>query len=175
MVWIDLWWLMMEKYVFFDTDIDGNEEYDIRGEAYKTLIRTCCEHSAVLYLKYTQPNLPIADQLKKYEINKPSNIPNDTVIYGPYCERHYFKVCPELCEILLNATEGIFEWLNGWGFQNPDDPTFYREDGSVFFASEIHNGLCVLIPNNGENVEELLRAATWEIADETQRYPSLIW
>jgi len=151
----------MNKYVFYDTDIDGNEEYDICGEAYKILMRTCCQYSAVLYLKCRQPNLTIANRLKLYEIKKPQNIPEDSGQYFPYCEKRYYRVCPEVCEILICAANGIFEWLDGWGFKNPDDPTFYRNDGTVFFVSEVHEGVCAIMPRPEENVEALLESVNW--------------
>ena len=153
--------VIMKKYVYYDTDIDGNEEYDIRGESYEILIRTCCRYSAVLYLKCMKPDLSVAVCLKPFEIQRPQNVPNDDWNHLPYCEKHYYKVCPELCEILLHAAGGIFEWLNGWGFENPDDPTFYRSDGTVFFTSEIHEGVCELVPRPDEDVQALLQAVNW--------------
>lgn len=61
----------------------------------------------------------------------------------------------------MDMAEGVFEWLYGWGFKNPDDPTFYRSDGSVFFVSEIHEGICAIMPREEEPVEELLREIPW--------------
>ena len=151
----------MKKYVFYDTDIDGNEEYDIRGEAYRKLISTCCRYSAVLYLKHTRPDLKAIGQLKDFEIIKPQNIPEDPERIGPYCDKRYYSVRPELCDVLLNIADGIFEWLNGWGFKNPDDPIFYRSDGTVFFTSSIHEGVCAMMPRENEDVEELLQAVKW--------------
>lgn len=155
----------MEKYVFYDTDYEGNEEYDIRGEAYEQLIRICCQYSTVLYLKYMQPDLQAVDLLKSFEIEKPQNISEDPVIHLPYCDKRYYRVCPELCEVLLHVADGIFEWLSGWGFENPEDPTFYRSDGTVFFVSVVHNGFCALIPREDEDLGGLLQAVEWRTGD----------
>ena len=151
----------MRKYVFYDTDIEGNEEYDIRGASYELLMRTCCRYSSVLYLKYLAPNMQVYDKLKEFEIEKPQNIPDDPGVYMPFCDKRYYRVCPELCDALLRTANGIFEWLDGWGFHNPDDPVFYRSDGTVFFASEIHEGVCVLAPKENEDVTEVLSSVEW--------------
>ena len=87
MVWIDLWGMIMKKYVFYDTDIYGNEEYDIRGESYKILMHTCCRYSSVLYLQYMEPGLKAYDELKKFEICKPQSISEDQVYYPIYCKK----------------------------------------------------------------------------------------
>ena len=144
----------MNKYFFYDTDIYENEEYDIRGQDYENLIRTCCRYSAVLYLKYLEPNLQLYDKLKKFEITKPQNIPDDPSRYSPYCKKRYYTVCPELCSILLSSANGIFEWTSMWYLKHPDDPIFYRNDGTAFFASDIHNGSCAIMPREDENIEE---------------------
>jgi len=152
----------MDRYVFYDTDIEGYEEYDIRGEAYEKLIRLCCQYGAVLYLKFTHPDLSAYNSLKNFEIPKPQNIPDDPAQIGPYCDKRYFTVCPELCDILLHIAGGIFEWMSGRdNLKNPDDPTFYRADGTVFFASEIHEGVCVLAPRTGEDAADVLDAIDW--------------
>lgn len=150
----------MKVYAFYDTDIYGNEEYDIRGDRYKELLRICCRNSSVLCLKYLYPDLVAADILKAFEIPKPKNI---TVFSNSssYCCVKFYRVCPELCDAMIGIADGIFEWLCGWGFRNPDDPTFYRSDGTVFFVSEIHSGVCAIMPREDECLEDILQVAPW--------------
>ena len=73
---------------------------------------------------------------------------------------NYYRVCDKLCDILLKTTNHIFSWLNGWGYENPEDPTFYREDGSLFFTSTIHEGECTLFVRD-EDVSEILANKLW--------------
>lgn len=155
----------MKIYAFYDTDIYGNEEYDIRGDSYEKLLRICCSNSSVLCLKFLFPDLIAADQLKAFEISKPKNI---TMISNSscYCCVKFYRVCPELCDAMIGIAGGIFEWLCGWGFRNPDDPTFYRSDGTVFFVSEIHSGVCAIIPRKDECLEDILQVAPWLSGDD---------
>lgn len=162
-------------YVFYDTDMYyGHEEYDIRGEAYKTLMRTCCQFSSVLSLKFMHPNIAAISKLHPFEIRKPDNIPENEALQNCYWDIRYYRACPALCDILISIADGIFEWLHGWGFKNPDDPIFYRSDGSVFFGSEIHEGVCVFNPKYGENVDDLLACVDWLTDDPRTAGPNLL-
>ena len=157
----------MKKYVFYDTDIEGNEEYDIREEAYETLMRTCCQYSSTLSVGYWRSDLKVFQALQAFEIEKPQNILAEQAYYAPDRQMRYYKVCPELCDVLLKAAGGIFEWIDGWGFHNPEDPIFYRSDGTVFFTSVIHDGVCAIMPRDDEDVEQLLGAVAWHTGSQS--------
>jgi len=153
----------MEKYVFRDTDISGHEEYDIRGAEYAQLIQVCCRYSSTLSLIITKPDTEIVQKLGAFEISKPEQVSFVYSHYGrdfPVGERFY-RVCSELCELLIQLVGGIFEWIDGWGFQNPSDPVFYRENGSAFFTSTIHDGICELMPQTGENIASVIENPLW--------------
>ncbi len=160
----------MMKYFFYDTDYTGWAEYDIRGEDYKKLMRICCKHSSVLYLKYRCRNLSNTNPLKKFQISRPANVPADDGFYYPYCQHSYFRVCPELCDTLINNFGGIFEWIYNYKFHNPEDPVFYRSDGSIFFKSIIHDGICAIYPRETEDTEDLMNNVPW-LTDEDELYP----
>lgn len=84
----------MKIYAFYDTDNSGNEEYDIRGDAYRKLIRACCQYSSVMCLKFLHADIESADRLKGFEIPKPRNIMGPASLGSYYCTR-YYRVCPE--------------------------------------------------------------------------------
>ena len=149
-----------EIYNFYDTDDMGFEEYDITGKEYESLIRACCKYCVVLSFRITKPNVKALIELEKFRIKKPDNITFEFVHYGKGANVHYFRICDEVCNILLNTTNNIFSWITGWGYENPDDPTFYREDGSVFFTSTIHDGECTLFIRD-EDVSEILANKLW--------------
>lgn len=157
----------MDKYVFRDTDITGFEEYDIVGDDYKTLIDTCCKYCTVMSLYITDSKLNHLDELEKFRIPKNENIKFIYEHYGGnpayWASVKYYRVCPELKELLLKISDSIFKWLNGWGYKNPDDPTFYRKDGSVFFTSTIHDGECILMPKENEDVTGILSNKNWKV------------
>lgn len=161
----------MRKYVFYDTDFYGTEERDIRGEEYEKLIRICCKYSSVLCLKYLDVSVQAYSNLMDFEITKPENILIGTSNDRGCFEKRYYKVCPQLCAALLNVADGMFEWLNGWGFKNPENPIFYRSDGTIFFMSEIHDGVCAIMPREDEDIDEVLYAIKWCTGDDIRSWP----
>ena len=73
---------------------------------------------------------------------------------------------------MLDAVGGMFEWLDGWGYKNPEDPCFYRKDGSALFSSIIHEGELKLFYQDDEDITELLPKARWKFKNE-RIYPPL--
>ena len=154
-------------YKFYDTDSMGIEEYNIMGEDYKNLIEVCCKYCTTLSLIVTNEKFDLLDKLKIYETQKSPKISFDFPHYKKTSIMiKYYNVCPELCHIIISNTSDIFCWINGWGFENPEDPTFYREDGSVFFTSTIHEGECTLIVKD-EDVSTIVSDNHWITQDET--------
>ena len=157
----------MSKYIFFDRDVSEEEDRDITDDHYEKLITICCKYSAYLSLRITGDNINGADELEKYRVQ----VDRDFVyMYGHfyreyslqfYSEVRYYRVCPELRDLLLKISDSVFKWINGWGYTNPDDPVFYRADGSVFFSSVIHDGECLLHPNDDEDVSEIVLNDDW--------------
>lgn len=154
-------------YKFFDTDCTGREEYDISGEEYKELITTCCKYCEIMSLRFLSPQTSFINELDQFVT---SEIKNITFIYEHYYRNikpenqpdvKYYRVCPELCELLLKIADSIFKWIYGWGYTNPEDPVFYRADGSVFFSSVIHDGECALTPRSTEDVSNIISKDHW--------------
>ncbi len=74
----------------------------------------------------------------------------------------YYRLCPRLCEILICSAKSIFEWYQIIGeYNNPENPTFYRPDGSVFLESNIHEGELILYVNEDEDVSEVVSLPGW--------------
>lgn len=162
----------MRKFVFYDTDINGKEDYDIAGDDYAKLISVCCKYSAYLSLRITDCGLPCVKELEKYRVEKDKKF---VYMYAHFykegsaksdSEVRYYSVCPELMDLLLRVSDNIFGWINGQGYANPEDPVFYRADGSVFFSSVIHDGQCVLYPNDDEDVSEIVSKDNWSVMKE---------
>lgn len=136
-------------YKFFDSDTSGTNELDICGNDYEKLIEMCCKYCAFFSLIITDPKSLLLEKLEEFQISH-----NDMISYNfEHYDKNsviiqYYRVSSDLCNIILENTESIFSWINGWGYNNPEDPTFYREDGSVFFTSTIHEGECTLYLRN---------------------------
>lgn len=162
----------MEKtYYFYDTDPTGHAEYDIAGRDFAELIEVCCRYCETLSFLVWGAEGKAAEKLEPYRIPKPDAITyahRETYRVGSldgrsnvYPETRYYRVCPELCAVLPQIADHIFQWLDGWGYHNPEDPVFYRSDGSVFFSSVIHDGKCILTPRGGEDVSRVISKGHW--------------
>ena len=157
------------NYVFFDTDLlTGNEDYDIVGADYAELIQTCFRYSEYFSVWFS-PHVQWAEKLKPYEItvdpacfeyapprdSKPSHIA-DIVIY-----LHFYRICPELYTILTDNIHSIWEWIDGWDFKNPENPHFYRADGTCFFMCNTHDGECFFYAREDEDVSVVVNKEHW--------------
>lgn len=151
----------MIKYLFFDTDISGKEERDISGKDYENLIQTCCQYCSFFSLIVTNKDCSLLKELATHEIPKSEKISFQFNHYGDDLEIKYYRVSQQLCETILANTNTLFSWINGWNFANPEDPTFYRKDGSVFFTSTIHEGECSLMVKEDEDVSKITNDFRW--------------
>ena len=159
----------MTRYVFYDTDVTGKEEYDIGGQDYATLIKICCKYCSTLSFRVSHTDTSFVEKLERFAVNRNNELHN---VYEHYygnnpkdnelIEIRYYKVNKELEEFLLSASNSVFDWIYGWGHTNPEDLAFYREDGSLFFYSTAHEGVCVLTPNANETVDEIVSNGLWQ-------------
>ena len=161
----------MEKYILYD-DETYNDETVFTGDDHRTLLETCCRHSSFFACCYpVDEKISGEDLLAPFQITEPDSIPQDILPHLPYCikggkeypMRYYkfYRVCPELCDQLANITDSVYSWINAWGYHNPEDLYFYREDGSLFFEAIVHEGECTLYPREGEDISKLLTLGNW--------------
>ncbi len=168
--------MALKKYNFYDSDWllggNGDVEYDIRGEDFGKFLAICFRYSSCVAFCF-RGFLQFQDVLSPFEIEWPACVAKKDVPHGypliiPRTGRtqlphtRFYRVCPELYEALLSISDSLFSWLYGRGHCNPEDPTFYREDGSVFFSSVIHEGECHLYLRDGEDASEILGIPGWE-------------
>lgn len=148
----------MEYYRFYDTDLDGNEEYDISGEQYKELIRVCCKHSKYMSFIVYDKGVSGYNELCKYKVKSIECTPEDK--YSRKYEIIYCRICTGLQNFLTNNVNSIFEWIYGRENFNPENPMFFREDGTIFFSSSIHDGIITLRPRD-EDVSRIVCNPLW--------------
>lgn len=162
----------MIKYKFYDTDSTGKEDYDITGEDYKELIQTCCKYCTVLSLRITDPQTCFIKELEQYRIFMENDI---AIAYMHYYREfsieyqkkvRFYRVTSALCELLLHISDSVFQWIFAYDYHNPEDPVFYRTDGSIFFDSVIHEGYCTLRPREDEDISRILSRGNWVLLEE---------
>ena len=178
----------MKKYMFTDCitpppeanvvsdSVSGSISCDICGKQYEDLIKLCCKYSSVFSIIVQVPAMNVVKELEKFRIERPENIEFN---HNHYVTKEntepggrFYKVCPQLCEFLLDKADSIYEWINGWDFENPEDPTFYRKDGSVFFTSVIHEGEVFLLPRDDEDVSIVINNDYWREVEPDSRIAS---
>lgn len=156
---------MNKEYIFYNYDADPNihTEYDICGQEYKTLVEICCKYCKTMSLRICKDSIDYVDDLEVFRCEKPDNIDffhYTTSLDAEDCIR-YYRICHELKDLLEKASDSIMNWVSTWGYKNPEDPVFYREDGSVFFSSITHEGECILYPREDEDVRDIISNPNW--------------
>lgn len=158
----------MESYVFRDT-VTGFDEYDISGTEYKKLLELCCRYSATMSLIMVDRNLPFLRELEPFRVSKKNNINFMHDDYGAQRnEVRYYRVCNEVIDILFNNGNGLFAYTDKKGYSNPNDTTFYRNDGSVFFTCIVHEGIGILLPREDEDISNVVEVGNWNKAEVTK-------
>lgn len=161
-------------YKFFDTDITGQAEYDIAGVQYQNLLQSCFRYCATVAVIVS---LTCTEGIRSWE---PYRIPVTPSVRGVYAHyglpmdgttartdfyeiRHY-ALTPQMKRELLNHATSLFQWTCAWGYHNPDDLSFYRPDGSVFFSSLVHEGECTLYLRENEDLSDVISQGNWTLA-----------
>jgi len=173
---------MLKEYYFYDAKCgdDVYEEYELKGDAYKELLRICEKYCKAVsfqvwpfdewYEGMKAMDTVLMDAMEKFQISDTDKYKSRVGFcsmwhprFAPVAitQRKYYKVCPELIELLLRTTDDLFEWRRNSEFGRPEDPIFYRSDGSVFFSSVIHEGELKLTPREGEDITSLLQLSVW--------------
>jgi hypothetical protein len=145
---------MMKKFIFCDSDPSGSEERDICGEEYYRMLDLCFMHCTHISFRIPDSNArvikKIPEELMKYRIPVPQNVA-DIYRYYQYgkvknleSQLFYFPINEQVKGNIIRITDSIFKWTAYDNINNPEDPFFFRSDGSPFFISIIHEGECAL-------------------------------
>lgn len=160
-------------YRFRDTDSTGREEYDIEGDEYQSLLDICFRYcDSVSFIVRIDPFAHdiFPPALDKHQRPQPMSIENVYSHYGMNGQFHKqdnlyevrcYQLSDEVQQYLRVHVHSMFEWINGWGNTNLEDPAFFRSDGSVFFQSIIHEGECFLLPNDNEDISCVIKNPNW--------------
>ena len=158
----------MKRYYFYDYDEVTETEHDIRDDNYRKLIDFCCANAKTVSFMFRSADIFCADWLECFRIDHPAEITCSYYHLGMGKKREedlglrFYAMCPELHRWMLDSAESIFEWLDGWGYKNPENPIFYRSDGSVLLYSVIHDGEIVLCVRDDEDVSGILSSSPWK-------------
>ena len=163
-------WYIMKEYYFITYDyVDGAHiYYDIKGDDLQELINVCVKYCTVLSLTYWPGQESVREKFRKYELSEEESRPFAAVAtWRAYNDDFttvniFYRICPELIDEFLKMSDGR---LTGWcRFEDenyPEDPSFFREDASVFFNPVVHEGLYFLHPRDDEDVSNIVCHPGW--------------
>lgn len=148
-------------YYFLDYDPKTYMEFDISGVEYKKLIDECFKYCDHFTLLFKNKNAPYTIEPYKIEVRKPDDICG--FYTSEYFERRFFKCTDETKLFMLNLTKNLFDLVNDdMEKYIPEDPIFYRKDGTAFFWSMTHEGVCVLSATGTEDISSVISAKGWK-------------
>lgn len=168
---------MIKEYISYDFDDedDGEKSISIYGKNFEMLMEKCFEYSTCFSMIFRPANDPITfpaeithdntydyTEYDKYIIKsgKTNKWPGSP---GAACGGiiRYYKCCEDTLNMILSISDTIFDFAYWWDNLNPEDPCFYRADGTVLLASEIHEGKCYLFPKDSEDFDEIFNTIKW--------------
>lgn len=151
-------------HFFEDYDDETKMDLTISGDDYIRLVDVCFQYSTSFSLCFPSSESAYEFAPKTEMLNyMPSEYSDPNRKY-----KCYFPCSNQMKEILLSHVNGLFDWIRQDGRDNPEDLTFYREDGSVFFWSETHEGICVLCDHEPENVSLVVSKKGWNVRKESE-------
>ena len=143
------------QYTIFDRDVFCNSgEFVLSGAHYCTLISKCIQYSSCFSLYPCRLGDVMDKELAKWRVAPPIARANEGL------RLLFYKSCSETYALLNKITNSLFGWEDNTN-KYSNDLTFYREDGTVFMETLVHEGECSIYPREDENVDDLLSFGNW--------------
>ena len=146
---------------FFDYDDVTNSDIIIEGKAFEVLLDLCFRYSKYVSFLTTETDFKKYPNLNSFLVDEKNmlfEVYNKHLCYSDNASVSFFYCTKECQNVILRISKNLWAFIHGWGFSNPEDPTFYRYDGSVFFSSQIHEGYGTFYPRKGEDISAFFEA-----------------
>lgn len=155
-------------YSFENYDDKMKCDLSLSGEAYRELIALCFRYSETFSFTLSSHSPVQIDSrflmLREEHFPKP-NLPG--IHWFDFCR--YYVCTPAAKEAFLALTDDLFAWTSCFPSTNlPDDPTFYRADGSLFFRAITHEGFCELYDRGETDVVRYAQRYNWRHVDQNK-------
>lgn len=148
----------VELHWFTDWDDERGMDLTVGGQDYAELIDTCfryCTHVS-FSTRFCGDKIALPEPYVS-----PLNDSDTAVLPCSEKTREY----------LLNTADDLFGWIDG--NNNPEDMTFYRVDGSIFFWLLTHEGVCCLLSRPDEDVSGIVGKPDWHTCP-PEPFPTLL-
>ena len=138
-------------YIFTDWDDIKGVEYDISGQDFRNLVEVCFSKCAFVSFKKNNGSNAIPQKA----------VPRDGLtLKNPKAVA--YQCTNTLKEYILAHQKAMFDWtVLSENSDRLEDMTFCRKDGSIFFWSETHEGICALLPNGSDEVASIVNRDGW--------------
>lgn len=149
---------MRNAYIFYDRD-DKDEPLPFEGTDFARLLEVCVRYCAFFSLVLLQETaFQKAAQLDAFLVEERSLLPEEKIQKedGDKAVIRFYRVDEKSVQALLNISRNLWDFVYWWGYQNPEDLTFYRVDSSVFFRCIAHEGEAILSPQENEDITPVL-------------------
>lgn len=163
-------------YKFYDSDEQGNE-VPFEGKDFENFLDMCFQYSDYFSFMYDSDPACLKTAADDFFIRAFSSsgitrvvqVPNflnnneNEIIYQcrlvPNVQLLFFKCCNASKKMILDFSRDLWAFCSCNGSM-PEDLTFYRKDGTTFFASLIHEGESFLFPKDTEPLIGIPRTVT---------------
>lgn len=146
---------------FFDYDDATGSDIIIEGKAFQVLLDLCFRYSKYVSFLTTEADFKKYPNLKSFLVDEKNmlfEVYNKHLRYSENASVSFFYCTEECQNVIFGISKDLWAFIHGWGFSNPEDPTFYRSDGSVFFSSQIHEGHAAFYPREDEDISAFFEA-----------------
>ena len=146
---------------FFDYDDATGSDIIIEGKAFQVLLDLCFRYSKYVSFLTTEADFKKYPNLKSFLVDEKNmlfEVYNKHLRYSENASVSFFYCTKECQNVIFGISKDLWAFIHGWGFSNPEDPTFYRSDGSVFFSSQIHEGHAAFYPREDEDISAFFKA-----------------
>jgi len=171
----------MRKYYHYNCNTE-NDEDTIKGNELELLWDVCFKYSEFFSVSFIEPaesiNFFHEFQKNAIEVRKTNEWPGTRLItIPPNLYAPYVAILPcndETRRLISLVSNNLIEFVNCWGLKNPEDPAFYRKDGTPFFSTTIHEGYFAINADENEDISEILSKRVWE-ETEPWKFRDKVW
>lgn len=160
MVWRTVKEISMKQYSFFSRDYFNNSGYfPISEEHYLSVLQHCFRYGKYLSLIVYRDNSPFVEELEQWSVP-----PFQTECLNHQDMRRFYVACAQVQKII--SAYNLLDYDEIFRENYPEDPVFFRADGSVFFECIVHEGEYHFYPQGDEDIANILKFGHWMPMDE---------
>lgn len=155
-------WAKADAVTDRDEEREFKEDVEIKGKNFELMLNVCFEYSKYVSFLVTETDFQKYSGLESFLVQEEKHMLSE--MYDKYLRYSrtgivkFFYCSNEFKSFILSITKDLWSLIHGWGFENPEDPVFYRNDGSVFFSAVIHEGYGTFYPQRDEDVSAFFKA-----------------